>query len=190
MFMKLPGFHGFRLAGTIARFLVLVIGVSWGFRALAAGKDDLEGEDQKALAGYHLTLEKLDKFDAVSKKIGEAMPTDPQLTKEMSSGILNVGSTLNDALGQFDNRAPHLAAILKSAGTTSRDFVMTMFSVMFATTGQMMKQAEQPLPAFIPADNVALAEKNAARFREVMNSVDSLTKRARKKQGSEDAADE
>ena len=158
----------------------------------ASGKGDFSDADEKALAGYRLTPEKLDHFDAVNKKIAAAMHDDPVLKKEMNSGVLNVGSTLDDALGKFDSRAPRLAAVLKAAGMSDRDYVLSLFSVMFATSGQMMKQytPDKPLPAYIPAENVALAEKDPARFREVVRNLDHLTAREKKSHDDDTTTDD
>lgn len=192
MFTKIPVLPLARRLVAVACVLLVVVG-SWSVDpAQAADNSDLAASDQKALAGYHLTLEKLNAFDAVNQKIAASMQTDPQLKKEIGSGILNVGTTLDDALGPFDSRAPHLAAVLKSANMSNRDYVLSVFSIIFAATGQAMKQAapNEPLPPYIPADNVAVADKNGARFREVMNNMERLTAKARKRQASEEGTED
>ena len=88
-----------------------------GLRSAAAQAEMPEG-DRKELQGYKLTLEKLDKLEAVTKKLVAAAKADPQIKKEMQAIDTEKGRTIASINETFDKLAPHVAALLKAHTTT------------------------------------------------------------------------
>lgn len=128
---------------------------------------NFSAEDQKLLAGYRLTTDKLEKFEAATKKITEAAKRDPSLKAQFDSvGSAAKGKSLTEGIGRIDTGAPAFVALLKEAGTTPRDYVLTSFSLVTATMGSFIRKSspDAAMPAYIPAENIAFFESNRTRI--------------------------
>ena len=130
-----------------------------GLRSAAAQAEMPEG-DRKELQGYKLTLEKLDKLEAVTKKEMQAIDTEK-------------GGTIASINETFDKLAPHVAALLKAEGTDPHDYLLGLMSTMSASMGAAAKAAggADQIPDFIPAANIELAEKNGPRFEQATQTL-------------------
>ncbi len=157
-----------RLAATV---FVVLAAMSPAF----AQGPDMPEADQKALAGYKLTLERVDKVVAVSKKLVEAARTDPQIGKEMQEVDAEKGSTFDKVDEVFNRKAPRVVAIIKAEGLEPHEYILGLLSTMFASMGANLKASgKSDLPDFIPAANVELAEKNLPKFEEAARSIGEL----------------
>ena len=146
-----------------------------GLRSAAAQAEMPEG-DRKELQGYKLTLEKLDKLEAVTKKLVAAAKADPQIKKEMQAIDTEKGGTIASINETFDKLAPHVAALLKAEGTDPHDYLLGLMSTMSASMGAAAKAAggADQIPDFIPAANIELAEKNGPRFEQATQTLSEL----------------
>lgn len=141
----------------------------------AAAQDGISDADKKALTEYQLTLPKLDKVEAVTKKLIAAAKTDPQIKAEMKAIDAEKGGSISAINATFDKLAPHVVAVLKSEGMDAHDFLLGLMSTMFATMGASAKTAGAAgIPDFVPAGNIELAEKNGPRFEQATKTLSEL----------------
>ena len=143
-------------------------------RAVAQGPD-LPEADQNALSDYKLTLDKVDKVAATAKKLVAAAKTDPQIMTEMKAIDAEKGGTFDQINATFEKKAPHVVALFRSEGLDAHDFLLGLLSTMFANVGVSLKASgSADIPKFIPAANIELAEKNAAKFESAVKDISEL----------------
>ena len=157
---------------SLAALAVLLASLA-GLRPAAAQGPDMPEADKKALQEYKLTLDKVDKVNAVSKKLVAAAKSDPQISKEMQAVDAEKGATFDQVDAVFGKQAPHVVAIIKGEGLEPHDYILGLLSTMFASMGASMKAsgAGDGLPDFIPAANIELAEKNKDKFEEAAKNI-------------------
>ena len=148
-----------------------------GPRIALAQDPGFSDADQKALASYQITTEKLDKLNAINKKLAAALKDDPQIGKELAAGKgMEAGSSLEAGAAQFEKTLPHTAAIIKAGGLETREYLLATGAVMIAGMGAQFKKASptQPLPDFVSAANVEFAEKNPDALEEFKKNMGAL----------------
>ncbi len=124
-------------------------------------------EDQKLLGAYRLNPGLLEKFETATKKVTEAAKRDPSLKAQFdSAGSAAKGQTLAEGIRRIESGSPAFVALLKEAGTTPRDYVLTSFSLVTATMGSFIRQSnpDSAMPAYIPSENITFFEANRTRI--------------------------
>ena len=164
-----------RRLATLSLAAVAALAATFGPLRPAAAQDIPEN-DKKELQGYKLTLEKLDKLEAVTKKLVAAAKADPQLKKEMQAIDGEKGGSISEINATFDKLAPHVVALLKAEGVDAHDYLLGLMSTMFASMSASAKAAggAEQIPDFVPAANIELAEKNGPRFEQATKTLSEL----------------
>ena len=159
---------------SLAAFAALA--TTFGTLRSAAAQGDIPEGDKKELQGYKLTLDKLDKLEAVTKKLIAAAKSDPQIKKEMQAIDTEKGGSISDINATFDKLAPHVVALLKAESIDPHDYLLGLMSTMFASMGASAKAAggAAQLPDFVPTANIELVEKNQPRFEEATKTLSEL----------------
>ncbi len=162
----------------LCRFAVLGLAavVAFGGLRTAVAQDGMSDADKKALLDYKLTLDKLDKLEAVTKKVIVAAKADPQIKKEIQAINAEKEGSIDAINATFDKLAPHLVAVLKSEGTDARDYLLGTISMLLASMGAATKTAggnAQTLDV-VPADNLEFVEKNKERFDQVSKTLSEM----------------
>ena len=128
---------------------------------------ELSLDDQRLLGGYRLSLDKLDKFEAATKRLQEAVKTNLTLKSQLETVGSNAGkASLGDSISRIEANGPAVVALMKEAGTTPRDFILTPFSLYLAGKASAAKQGNPAvtLPPYAPGENVAFFDANRVRI--------------------------
>ena len=165
-----------RRLATFSLAAVAALAVTFGTLRPAAAEGELSDGDKKELLGYKLTLEKLDKLEAVTKKLVAAAKADPQIKKEMQAIDAEKGGSMDSINATFDKVAPHVVALLKTESIDPHDYLLGLMSTMFAGMSASAKAAGAggQLPDFVPPANIELAEKNGPRFEQATKTISDL----------------
>ena len=165
-----------RRIATFSLAAVAALTATFGTLRPAAAQGDIPDADKKELQGYKLTLEKLDKLEAVTKKLVAAAKTDPQIKKEMQAIDAEKGGSMDAINATFDKLAPHVVALLKGEGIDAHDYLLGLMSTMFAGMSAAAKASggASQIPDFVPAANIELAEKNQPRFEQATKTMSEL----------------
>ena len=69
--------------------------------------------------------------------------------------------------------------ILRGAGTTPRDFILTPFALFLARSASAARQGDPAvsLPTYVPAENLAFVEANRTRIESDLRSLQSQAAR-------------
>ncbi len=124
-------------------------------------------DDQKLLGGYRLSLDKMDKFMAATKRLQEAVQKSPTLKSQFDAvGAAAKDKSLSENIGRLEVSAPEFVKLLKEAGTTPRDFILTPFALFLARSVSAAKQGDPTVspPPYVPAENLAFVEANRTRI--------------------------
>ena len=165
-----------RRLATFSLAAVAALAATFGTLRPAAAQGDIPETDKKELQGYKLTLEKLDKLEAVTKKLVAAAKADPQIKKEMQVIDTEKGGSMEAINATFDKLAPHVVTLLKGEGIDAHDYLLGLMSTMFAGMSAAAKSAGggAQVPDFVPAANIELAEKNQERFEQATKTMSEL----------------
>lgn len=131
-------------------------------------------DDQKLLGGYRLSIDKLDKFMAATKRLQEAVQKSPTLKSQFDAvGAAAKDKSLADNIGRLEVSAPEFVRLLKEAGTTPRDFILTPFALFLARSVSAAKQGDPTVspPPYVPAENLAFVEANRTRIDSDLRSL-------------------
>jgi hypothetical protein len=141
---------------------------------LAARPAQAQSADERALAEYRLTMDKVDKYTAVLTKMFGHIRANPALAKEVD---VEPNLTLDQMARKIDS-SPELSAAMGEAGTTSRDFILTQFALFQATmvVGFRKAGSAKDLPPGISQQNVAFYEQNEA---EIIQKLETVQRMAR-----------
>lgn len=124
-------------------------------------------EDQRLLGGYRLNPDRLDKFMAANRKLQEAVQRNPALKNQFDAvGAASKDKSLSENIGRLETTAPEFVRLLKEAGTSPRDFILTPFALFLARSISAARQGDPTVtpPAYVPAENVAFVEANRTRI--------------------------
>jgi hypothetical protein len=161
-------------AGAIASLLVLTIVMPLLPAKLSAQTIAAEIDQEKAeLRQYRLTMPKIRQWAAATLAFAKALEADPALAKKIKESNEPEPRTLMDFVGQID-RQPRLAAAIKSAGLSSRDYAtvtLVYYPALLAFGAK--KQGAKELPKDILPDNVALIEANEAELMKLNQELES-----------------
>jgi|HubBroStandDraft_6_1064221.scaffolds.fasta_scaffold1180497_1 hypothetical protein len=126
--------------------------------------------DSKEYRSYHLTMENVGKFVAASKALVKLSHDNPDLEKDMESQ--SDARTIQDAV-RTTEKYPAVTAAIKSAGLTTRDFVVMTGTLMGAEMAVGMKKQGQikQYPPSVSPENAAFVEQNWDRLNAMMKAV-------------------
>lgn len=155
------------LTGTV----VLLLGVVGMSAPQAAQRGNPPADpDSKEYRSYRLTMENVGKFVAASKALVRLSHDNPDLEKDMESQ--SDARTIEDAV-RTTEKYPAVTAAIKSAGLTTRDFVVMTGTLMGAEMAVGMKKQGQikQYPPSVSPENAAFVEQNWDRLNAMMKAV-------------------
>jgi hypothetical protein len=126
--------------------------------------------DSKEYRNYRLTMDNVDKFVAASKALVKLSHDNPGLEKEMESQQDAI--TIEQAV-KTTEKYPAVTAAIKSAGLTTRDFVVMTGTLMGAEMAVGMKKQGRinQYPPSVSPENIAFVEQNWDKLNAMMKAV-------------------
>lgn len=134
----------------------------WSAAGLAQTKKHVDeaNPDESVIHDYVLTLEKVRKYADVAKKLEAAAKADPVMAAEMEK--VTDTDAYNVEKAALVEKSPHLAAFLKSNGTTARDFIFTPTTAFTAALAIAAEDAKGKPPAFVNPANIKFVRDHKA----------------------------
>jgi hypothetical protein len=126
--------------------------------------------DSKEYRNYRLTMDNVNKFVAASKALVKLSHDNPALESQMESQ--QDATTIDQAVRTTD-KYPAVTAAIKSAGLTTRDFVVMTGTLMGAEMAVGMKKQGQikQYPPSVSPENAAFVEQNWDKLNAMMKAV-------------------
>ena len=120
-------------------------------------------QEKAELRQYRLTMPKIRQMAAATLAFAKEVEGDPALQQKLKSDTDPEPRTLVDLVHRID-KEPRLAAAIKGAGLSSREYATVMLCYYPAMMAFSAKKAGaiKEVPKDILADNVALIEANEA----------------------------
>ena len=116
--------------------------------------------DESAMHDFILSLDKVNQYAAVSKKLHASAAADPVMAAEMKkvedADVTNLGKVA------LIEKSPHTAAFLKANGITAREFVLLPITVVTAAIAAAAQDAKTKPPAFVNPLNVQFVRDHRA----------------------------
>jgi len=120
-------------------------------------------QEKSELRQYRLTMPKIRQMVAATLAFAKEVEGDPALAKKLKDNTEPEPQTLVELAARME-KEPRLAAAIKNAGLTSREYAtltLCYYPAMYAYTAKK-QGAIKELPKDILPDNVALIEANEA----------------------------
>jgi hypothetical protein len=166
-----------KLVLTISSIALLLL-CSTGAFAQTARRTAVDDPDMKELAAYTLTMDAVNKVDAANKAMIAAIRKDPRLAPKDDDSTGDA-KTLTDMERKI-NGMPVMAAALKQAGMSARDYAKFMMAMMQASFAEMAKQmsakAGKPFqtPEGVNPANITFVEQHQADLKKLEDSYKAL----------------
>jgi len=166
-----------KLALTISSVALVLLCSTPAF-AQAGRRKAADDPDMKELASYTLTMDGLNKVDAANRAMFAAIKKDPSL-KPKDDDSTGDAKTLTDMEKKI-NGMPVMAAALKQAGMSARDYAKFMMAMMQASFAMMAKQmsvkAGKPFqtPEGVNPANITFVEQHQADLKKLEESYNAL----------------
>lgn len=167
------------LAAACAAMLPLVSIAEEPVAPLAPVPDALDDEkplfsesDAVALAAYRLDDGKLTRFESAIAVIDAQFKSDEALRTEMDHDEAK-SEGIDRFVDSIERDKPKMLAIIKGAGMTPREFVMTSYSLIVAMVHAdlLRVQPATPLPDYVVRENVIYVRKNEDRLAKLFQSL-------------------
>ncbi|OAI43398.1 hypothetical protein AYO41_01915 [Verrucomicrobia bacterium SCGC AG-212-E04] len=129
-------------------------------------------EDEKTLAAYPLDLVKFDRFETALRELDLQAQKDEALKAELDQDEAKAAG-LDRFIESIEKEKPKMMAILKAAGMTAREFVLTSFSVTIAMVyADLIKaQADAALPPYVPRENLGFVKRYEERLSKLFQDL-------------------
>lgn len=128
--------------------------------------------DAAELRQYRLTMPKIRQMAAATLAFAKEVEGDPALAAKIKNDTDTEPKTLSDMSRRID-REPRLAAAIKAAGLTSREYstiALSYFQTMYVYSLKK-SGALKDLPSDILPDNVALIQANEAELTRITQEL-------------------
>jgi phenylacetate-coenzyme A ligase PaaK-like adenylate-forming protein len=120
---------------------------------------------------YKLTLEKAQKTATAMQSINQLVAANPSLNAALDAGSGTTGKkAITQQAQDIDAKYPQIAAIIRTNGLTTREFIVATGALINDIGWVMMKKqgmVKDYPPGMITAENAALIEGNMAAFQEI-----------------------
>lgn len=128
--------------------------------------------DTVALAAYRLDDARLARFEAVIAAMDAQIKTDEAVRGEMEHDEAKTDG-IENFVNSIEKEKPRLLALIKAAGMTPREFVMTSYSLTMAMVyaDLLRVQPASPLPDFVVRENIVFVRKNEERLTKLFQSL-------------------
>ena len=151
-------------------------------RAAPAG-EHLAPADRKALEAFKLTPELMERASTFHLKLAERLRSDPKVRK---AGLLELDAGSLSASVKRMESSPVLAAALKEAKLSARDYLLVSMASITAAVVVALQAGGQRLPAppeGTNAENLAFLEKDGAAAFEKFQATGTVLLEAGKPKG-------
>ena len=140
------------LAVVVCSALCLTSAGAMTVAGAAQAKDPKNDPMQKELYSYSLSMDKIQKMAEITKNMDAYQKAHPEVAKD--TGTANDDAKdIEDAAKKIETKAPEMAAMIRKAGMTPREYVTCMFTYMQAYFMVSMKRAGQ-IPDYSKAEGV------------------------------------
>ena len=145
--------------------LIVVSAVGLAPAQISAHSPKGADADKAAIHDFTLTMEKVNRYAAFSKKMQAAAGADPAMAAEMKK-IEDTDVSVVEKAGLME-KAPHTAAFLKANGMTAREFVLVPMAVVTAGLATAAQDMKGKPPAFVNQANVQFVREHKAELRKL-----------------------
>jgi hypothetical protein len=161
-----------RWAGFALVLVVLTASIS---RAQAA-KHAAQGPnpDEAAIHDYILTIDKVNSYAALSKKLQAAAGNDPVMAAEMKK-VEETDVYMVERAALIE-KSPRTAAFLKANGMSAREFVLIPMTAVTAAIAASAQDANGKPPAFVNPANIQFVRDHRAELKKLENDKHSNDK--------------
>ncbi len=137
-----------------------------------AQKPLFSADDAKTLMTYRLDENKMLRFEAVVKTLGEQAKTDEALQKEMEQDEAKEQGVEKWAEA-IEKEKPKLREVIKAANSTPRDFILTSYAITTAMVyADLLKSnALAPVPSYVPRENISFVRRFEDRLADLFAKV-------------------
>ena len=137
--------------------------------------------DEKAIADYRLTAEKVTKLGTALQSLNKLAASDPRVVQYFNAplkGSRRKGYAVSDMSGQMEAGGPKLRSAVTRTGLTTREFVTAMLALMQAArVAAAMDTGElKELPAAASKQNVACVRANQGAVNGAMAESEKLAR--------------
>ena len=154
--------------------LVVVLSIA-SFSPAQSGKRAAKAPnpDEPAMHDYILTMDRVNRYAAVSQKLRAAAAGDPVMAAEMKK--IEDADVYNVEKAALIDNAPHTAAWLRSSGMSAREFVLIPMTALTAGLASAAQDAKGKPPAFVNPSNIQFVRDHRSELRklELFGSSDS-----------------
>jgi len=128
--------------------------------------------DSVALASYRLDEEKLARFEVAIAALDAQAKGDQSLRSELEHDEAKEEG-IDRFVESIEQGKPKMLAVIKSAGMTPREFVMTSFALTLAMVyaDALRVQPTTPLPDYVLRENIGFVRKNEERLAKLFQSL-------------------
>jgi len=144
------------LSGFLLVLLVVSVSLGQGPQHAAKGTS----RDEAAIHDYILTMDEVNKYAAVAKKMQAAAGGDSAMAAEMKK----IEDTDVDVMEKADlmEKAPHTAAFLKANSVTARELVLVPMTAVTAGMANAAQDLKGKPPAFVNPVNMQFVRDHKA----------------------------
>ncbi|MBV9127721.1 MAG: hypothetical protein JO117_06495 [Verrucomicrobia bacterium] len=131
--------------------------------------------DQPALAAFRLTPERLDQFEATIRRTVEALRKNPALREQARAAQAggNGGRSIEATAAQLEKDYPEYAALIREAGWSVREYLLTTFSLF---VGTMFSGVQGNPPPYVSPENLAFVRANLPRIQADFRRLETETR--------------
>jgi hypothetical protein len=116
--------------------------------------------DESAIHDFILTMDKVNQYAAVSKKLQASAAGDPVMAAEMKK--VEETDIPNVEKAALIEKSPHTAVFLKANGVTAREFILIPMTVVTAGIAVAALDAKGKPPAFVNPVNIQFVRDHRA----------------------------
>jgi hypothetical protein len=158
---------------SLACLSVLFATLSVGLRAQPTIASEID-RDKTELRQYRLTMPKIRQMAAAMLAFAKEVEQDPALAKKLQDTEEPEPKTLSELVARIE-KEPRLAAAIKNAGLTSREYSTVMLCYFPAMSAHGLKKqgAIKELPKDILPENLALIEANEAELTRINQELEA-----------------
>ncbi len=124
--------------------------------------------DELAIHDYVLTMDKVNQYADVSRKLEAAAAKDPAMAAEMKK-VENT-NLYNVEKADLIEKSPRTAAFLKANGMTARDFVLIPMTGVTAGIASAAQDAKRKPPAFVNPVNIQFVRDHREELKKLEHS--------------------
>ena len=124
--------------------------------------------DELAIHDYILTMDKVNQYADVSRKLEAAAAKDPAMAAEMKK-VENT-NVYNVEKAALIEKSPRTAAFLKTSGMTAREFALIPMIGVTAGIASAAQEATHKPPAFVNPVNIQFVRDHRAELKKLERS--------------------